>query len=70
MKDLLDKLSKAMTPEELKKKKDSEETEVEAEDAPQQIKFKKKFKRTGKKDANAAARAALKGPQEGAPTNG
>ena len=68
MKNLIDQLGKAMSPEEMKKKEE-EEIEVEGEDAPQKIKFKKKFKRKSKDAANDAARAALKGPQptQGAP---
>lgn len=64
MKDLMENLSKAINPSE-----DVDAEEVEGEDQPRKVKFKKKFIRNNKKDkANDAARAALKGPQtEGAP---
>ena len=56
-------LGKAMNPN-----YDEEAEQVEGEDQPRVVRFKKKFKRTRKKDlSNDAARAALKGPTPGAP---
>ena len=56
-KDFMSELEDVMAPK-------SDELEVKAEDAPVKMKFKKKLSRKKKKDdANAQARAALKGPQ-------
>jgi len=56
MPDIIQRLSEAMNPQ---------TEEVEAEDSPVKVKFKKRFVRKNKKDdANDKARAALKGPQQ------
>lgn len=57
--DLMKKLGQAMNPD-----YDEDAERVEGEDQPRVVRFKKKFKRTRKKDtANDAARAALGAPQ-------
>jgi hypothetical protein len=59
MKDLMDELEEIMVPK-------PDALEVKGEDAPVKMEFKKKLTRKKKPDdADAKARAALKGPQPG-----